>query len=91
MISTITSTQVYKQISPIVRKSTTHLFIYRLSNYNDLESIVEELSAIYDKNNFLQIYHEAVGGYYSFLYANLMSKDKRKMFMTRFNHYLNPS
>ena len=40
MISTITSTQVYKNISPIVRKSMTHLFIYRLRNYGDLESIV---------------------------------------------------
>ena len=46
MISTITSTHVYKQISPIVRKSMTHLVIYVLKNYNDLESIVEELSAI---------------------------------------------
>ena len=44
MISTITSTQVYKQISPIVRKNMTHLFIYRLRNYGDLEAIVEELS-----------------------------------------------
>ena len=41
MISTITSTQVYKQISPIVRNNMTHLFIYRLRNYGDLESIVE--------------------------------------------------
>ena len=40
MISTITSTQVYKQISPIVRKNMTHLFIYRLINYGALESIV---------------------------------------------------
>ena len=40
MISTITPTQVYKQISPIVRKSMTHLFIYRLRSYNDLEPIV---------------------------------------------------
>ena len=92
MISTITSTQVYKQLSPIVRKNMTHQFIYRLRNYNDLESIVEELSAIYDnQKTLLQIYHEAVGEEYSFLYVNLMSKDKRKMFMTRFDHYLNPS
>ena len=35
MISTITSTQVYKQISPIVRKNMTYLFIYRLRNYGD--------------------------------------------------------
>ena len=91
MISTITSTQVYKQISPIVRKSMTHLFIYRLRNYGDLESIVEELSAVHDKKTLLQIYHEAVDEPYSFLYVNLTQKGKRKMFMTRFQNYLNPS
>ena len=69
MISTITSTQIYKQISPIVRKSMTHLFIYRLRDYVDSESIVEELGAIYDKKTLLQIYHEAVGEDYSFLYV----------------------
>ena len=84
MISTITSTQVYKQISPIVRKNTTHLFIYRLRIYADLEPIVEALSAIYDNKTLLQIYHEAISEDYSFLYINLMSKDKRKMFMERF-------
>ena len=91
MISTITSTQVYKIISPIVRKSMTHPFIYRLRNYGDLEATVEELSAIYGKKTFLQIYHEAVSEDYSFLYVNLMSKDKRKMFMERFHGYLTPS
>ena len=71
MISTITSTQVYKQISQIVRKSMTHLCIYRLRNYGDLESIVEEkLSAVYDKKTLLQIYHEAVDEPYSYLYDN---------------------
>ena len=60
MISTITSTQVYKQISPIVRKNMTHLFIYRLRNYGDLEAIIEEMSAIYDKKTLLHMYHEAI-------------------------------
>ena len=67
MISTITSTQVYKQISPIVRKNMTHLFIYRLRNYGDLEAIIEEMSAIYDKKTLLQMYHEAISEPYSFL------------------------
>ena len=62
-----------------------HLFIYRLRNYGDLEAIVEELSAIYDKNTLLQIYHEAVSGDNSFLYANLISKDKRTMVPQRFD------
>ena len=39
-ISTMTSTQVYKAISNIIRKNMTHLFIYRLRNYSDLEGIV---------------------------------------------------
>ena len=87
MISTITSTQVYKQISPIVRKNMTHVFIHRLRNYGDLEPIVEELSATYDKETLLQIYNEAVSEDYGFLYVNSMSKDKRKMLMERFQIY----
>ena len=69
----------------------THLFIYRLRNCGDLEPIVEELSAVYDKKTLLQIYHEAVDEPYSFLYVNLIQKDKRKIVMTRFQNYLNPS
>ena len=84
MISTITSTQVCKQISPIVRKNMTHLFIYWLRGHGDLESIVEEVGAIYDKHTLLQIYHEAINEYYSFLYVNLMNKDKRYMFIQTF-------
>ena len=41
MISTITSTQVFKAISPIVRKSDTHLFVYSSRNYGDLEGVIE--------------------------------------------------
>ena len=89
MMSAVTPTQVYKQISPIVRKNMTHLFIYRLRNFGDLEAIVEELSAIYDKRTLLQICHEAISEEYSFLYLNLIRT--RKMFTSRFAHYLNPS
>jgi len=69
----------------------THLFIYRLRNYGDLEAIIEEMSAIYDKKTLLQMYHEAISEPYSFLYINLMQKDKSKMFMQRFDQYLLPS
>ena len=91
MSSTITSTQVYKQITPIVRKNMTHLFIYGLNKYGDLEAIVEEMSAIYDKTTLLQMYHEAIPESYSFIYINLMQRDTSKMFMQRFDHYLFPN
>ena len=53
-ISTITSTQVYKVIRPIVRKNMTHLFVYRLRNASDLEAWIEELSGVYDKKTLHQ-------------------------------------
>ena len=49
MISITTATQVYKAVSPVIRKrNMTHLFIYRLRNYADLQAIIEEMSAVYD-------------------------------------------
>ena len=51
-ISIVTATQVYKAVSPIIRKSMTHLFIYRLRSYADLDAIIEEMSAIYDKRHY---------------------------------------
>ena len=52
--------------------------------------MMEELSAIYDKKTMLQIYHEAASEDYSFLYVNVMGKDKRKMSMERCGIYLIP-
>ena len=76
MISTITATQVYKGVSPVIRKNMTYLSIYRLRNYGDLEAIVEEMSATYDKKTLVQIYHEAIDEPYPFLYINIMEKPK---------------
>ena len=45
-ISTITSTQVYNLISPIIRKNATNLYVFKLRNVKDLEALLEELSAL---------------------------------------------
>ena len=79
-ISTITSTEVYKVISPVVRKNLTHLFVFRLRNAADLEAWIEELSAVYDKKTLHQLYNLATEAAPSFLYINLMSKNKEDMF-----------
>ena len=55
-MSTITSTQVYKVISPVVRKNLTHPFVFRLRNANDLEAWIEDLSAVYGKKTLHQLY-----------------------------------
>ena len=48
----------------------THLFIYRLRHYADLQAIIEDMSAVYDPKALLQIYHEAIDEPYSFLYES---------------------
>ena len=80
MISTITSTQVFNALSPIIRKNITQLYVYKLRNYKDLESIIEELSALAPKKILLQMYNEAAKDPYSFLFINLSSHAKNNMF-----------
>ena len=59
MISTITSTQVFNALSPIIKKNITQLYVYKLRNYKDLEAVLEELSALTDKKTLLDMYHMA--------------------------------
>ena len=89
--STITSTQVYEVISPIVRKNMTHVFVHRLRNASDLEAWIEELSGVYDKRTLHQLYSVATSKQHSFLYINPISHDKQKMFYRNFEQSLIPS
>ena len=84
-ISRITSTQVYKAISPIIRKNLTAIMVYRLRNYSDLESLLEEFGAVYDKDTLLELYKIATDPPFSFLYINLMQRDKKLMFFRNFS------
>lgn len=83
-ISTITATQKFAAIAPIIRVNATELYSYRLRNYKDLEALVEEVSAIADKKVIMEIYNMATSEPYSFLYVNLRSKDKNHIFHIRF-------
>lgn len=63
-------------LAPIIRKNATELYIYRLRNHRDLETLVEELSALYDKKTLHELYKIASHEPHCFLYVNLMAKDK---------------
>ena len=88
MISTITSTQVFNALSPIIRKNITQLYVYKLRNYKDLETVLEELSALADKKVLLEMYNLATYEPHSFLYINLMAKKLEEMFYIRFDKRL---
>ena len=86
-ISTLVGTQKFNAISPLIRVNAAELFVYRLRNYKDLETLVEETSAIVggDKKLILQIYNLATAEPYSFLYINLRSKDRNDIFHVKFD------
>ena len=84
-ISTITATQKFAAIANIIRVNATELFVYRLRNYRDLETFIEEVSAVVDKKTLMQIYNMATSEPYSFLYVNLRAKTKNDIFHIRFD------
>ena len=74
MKSIITSAQVFNALSPIIRQNITQLYFYKLSNYKDLEAVLEELSALTDKKTLLDMYSMATKEPYSFWYISLIAK-----------------
>ena len=84
-ISTITATQVFKQISPIIRKNVLDLFVFRLRNQHDLDAMIEEVSAVASKKEIFNMYKQATDEPYGFLYISLTSKTIEEMFFNKFN------
>ena len=93
-INIITSTQKFNALSPIIRVNSRQLFFFRLRNYKEIETMVEELSAVLIKKStvadaknlteakklLLELYNIATEEPYSFLYSNLMKPDVKDMF-----------
>ena len=85
MISTITATQKFNAIHPIIRVNATELYVYRLKTTKDLNTFIDEVSAVLDKKSLLELYHIATSEPYSFLNVKLTVKDKQEMFNQSFN------
>lgn len=88
MISTITATQKFNALHPIIRVNATELFVYRLRNMKDLETFIDEVSAVVDKKTLLDLYHTATSEPYSFLYVKLTARNKNEMFYQNFDKRL---
>ena len=46
----------------------------------DLETFIDEVSAIIEKQTFLELYQTAASEPYSFLYVKLTARDRNEMF-----------
>ena len=84
-ISWILSTQKYNVLAPIIRLNASALFIFRLKNMNEVNSFLEENSALVDKRTHYDMYQQAVNfAPYSFFYINTNAKDVNNMFYINF-------
>ena len=84
-ISCILSTQKYNVLAPIIRLNSSALFIFRLKNMNEVNSLLEENSALVDKKALYEMYQQAVNfAPYSFFYINTNAKDVNNMFFINF-------
>ena len=88
MISTITATQKFSSIHPIIRVNATELYVYRLRNYKDLETFTDEVSAVADNKTLMELYNLATSEPFSFLYVKLTAKSKKDMFYMNFSKKL---
>ena len=93
------STKKFNALSPIIRVNSRQLFFFRLRNYKEIETMVEELSAVLIKKStvadtkslaeakklLLEVYKIATEEPYRFLFINLMKGDVNDMFYTRFD------
>ena len=94
-INIITATQKFNALSPIIRVNSRQLFFFRLRNYKEIETMVEELSAVLIKKSsvadtknlaeakklMLEVYNLATEEPYSFLFIKLMKGDVNDMFI----------
>ena len=79
-ISTVTATQKFNSISPIIRVNSTELYVYRLRSSQDLDTLINEVSALIDRKTLLNIYKQCTSEPYSFLYIKLSAKTISEMF-----------
>ena len=70
-ISTIVATQKYNAVSPIVRVNATELYVFRLRSSQDLNTVIEENSALVDKATLMEVSRLATAEPFSFLFINL--------------------
>jgi len=79
-ISTLVSSQKLMAIATPLRVNATFICCFRLRNAKELDSLLEELTAIYPLDVLRQMHELAVKEPYSFWFINLLHKKPEDMF-----------
>ena len=91
MISTFILTQKLRLAGSLLRTQAQALIVFRVRNRLELDAIIEELSAVYDKKILMEMYQLATAEPYSFWFINLGANRREDMFWLRFEQRMVPS
>ena len=79
-ISVITSLQSVKKVSTVVRQNSEHVLVWRLRSGGDLDSFLDENSAIVGVDKLQELYWTAVRKPYGYLWVDKSTNDEDEMF-----------
>jgi hypothetical protein len=68
--------------------NASELYVFRLRNYQDLDTFLNEISGLVDRPTLMEMYKLATDEAFSFLYVRLTIRDKNKMFMIRYDKFI---
>lgn len=87
-ISTLISTQKYRALAPQMRTQALSFFVFRLRSQQELDALLDEVSALGGRKLVDSFYREATRKPYSFLYIRLDQPEPQ--FLERFDYVLEP-
>ena len=90
-ISTYVLSQRMRANGNLLRVNAVGLVVFRLRNALELDAILEELSAIYDKKTLKEMYQLATAEPYGFFYVNLAASRIEDMFWKNFEQRMIPA
>ena len=101
-VNIISSSQKHNGLSTTIRTNSRQLIFFKLRNYKEVEAVLDELSGVLiskkamsdvkslhqAKQLLLEIYNLATGEPFRFFFVNFVQPDINKMFMVRFEKYI---
>jgi hypothetical protein len=82
------SSQKLTAIATVARVNFRFMCVWRLRNAKEIQSLMEELSALYPVKVLHEMYELATEEPHSFWYVNLVARSKEDMFFVRFEEKL---
>ena len=91
MTSIVVSSQKLRLLSTTMRVNVQFMLVWRLRNRMELQTLLEEISAVYPIQTLEKMYQMATDDPFSFWYILFTARKKEDMFFLRFEQKIIPT